>query len=165
MLYDYLYDHPQAELYLLIRESGSPQLFHSYDQALRQLNRYAANRELGLSIRSMAQIETSNPVYVDFLQSQGFTLIDGFYYIDRLTEAVFCLSLNRIDGKIDLVQTAGSCFYYMSVYEFDNGSLKLIDGTVCHEAVNTGKGVFIHHKGLKIPLRQFKKHFARIDKR
>jgi hypothetical protein len=165
MLYDYLYDTPQAELYLLIRENNSPQLFSSYDQALRQLNRYASDKELGLSIRSMAQIEVNNPKVQDFLRSQGFVLVDGFYYVDRLTETVFCLALNRIDGKIDLVQTAGSAFYYMSIYRFDNGSLKLIDGMICHEAVNTGKGVFICHEGLRIPLRQFKKHFARISKR
>ncbi len=165
MLYDMLYDVPQAELYLLIRENNSPQLFSSYDEALKQLNRYASNKELNLSIRSMAQIDIANPIYIDFLKSQGFVLVDGFYYTDRLSESVYCLALNRIDGKIDLVQTAGSVFYYMSVYELDNGSLKLIDGTICHEAVNTGKGVFIHHNGLKIPLRQFKKHFTRIDKR
>ena len=110
MLYDYLYDHPQAELFLLIRENHSPQLFSSYDEALKQLNRYAADKELNLSIRSMAQIEVTNPIYIDFLQSQGFTLVDGFYYIDRLSESVYCLALNRIDGKVDLVQTAGSAF-------------------------------------------------------
>ena len=165
MLYDMLYNPPQIDLYLLIRENSSPQLFGSYDQALRQLNRYAANRELNLSIRSLAQVDVNNPIYVDFLKLQGFILVDGFYYVDRLTEAVFCLILNRIDGKIDLVQTAGSAFYYMSVYRFDNGSLKLIDGMICHEAINTGKGIFIHHCGLSIPLRQFKKHFVRLSQR
>jgi hypothetical protein len=165
MLYDMLYNPPEIDLYLLIRENNSPQLFHSYDQALSQLNRYASNKELNLSIRSLAQIDVNNPIYVDFLKSQGFVLVDGFYYVDRLTETVYCLALNRIDGKIDLVQTAGSAFYYMSVYQFDNGSLKLIDGMICHEAVNTGKGVFICHEGLSIPLRQFKKHFVRLSKK
>lgn len=148
------------KLFILERENQNPLLFLDLFNARKQRDFYESQGQFA-SIRPLNQIDVKNPLITDYMSKQGFSVIDGYYLIDRLSDQVYCLVMNRIDGKIDL----DNGFYYFSLYRFDNSELHLVNDLICHEAIKSLSGFYFIHDGLKIPLRQFKRHFVKISKR
>ena len=149
----------------LVTSDNSMKFYHSQEQA-----NLALFSLLGAGKAAKQEPIFSNSVnsqYVkDILSKQGFIPLSCVFYLDVLSDNIYCLSLskqlNKQSGEFDKI--GKQCFSWFSLYKLlDNQKLKFVD-EVYHEIEKTPTGLRVIHKSLSFGLRNFKSQWVKLDK-